>query len=94
MSYGPVYKYPEEIKELPPIDWTLALDGRTLTGSLWTATDGITITGDAMSDTHSVVRVSGGSAGTTYTLQNTVTWSDGQVRQAEITVTISTDDVP
>ena len=94
MAYGPFTKYPDEVFDLPTIDWTDALDGKIIVTSDWTATTGITITGDAKTNTATTVRISGGTAGVTYTLQNTVTWDDGQTRIVELTVEVLTDDVP
>lgn len=94
MAYGAFKKYPEEIMDLPTVDWTDLLNGKIISTSVWTAQTGITIVGDAKSNTTTTVRVSGGTAGNTYTLQNTVTWEDGQIRQVELTVEVIADDVP
>lgn len=69
------------------MDWTswLAQEGTTITGSTWTAeTPGITVSSPANAAGVTACVVSGGTAGNSYTLRNTITCADGSVDSRSI----------
>lgn len=74
-------------------DFTLSfareLGAETIGSAAWTATAGITIGATSNSTTAATVRLSGGTAGITYTLTCTVTTSGGRTlrRRAQLYVT-------
>jgi len=56
------------------IDWSDWLgDGETISTSTWTAEAGITKGADSKTDTTTTVWLSGGTAGSTYRIEDTVT---------------------
>ena len=83
------------------IDWSLYLadanDGAadTLATSVWQADSGITVVTSTNTTTRAKVRVSGGTAGTTYRLENTITLtSSGYTDLAEILIRVKADPIP
>ena len=85
-------KHPQETKDIA-IAWTALLDGETIATSVWAVTTGLTLVSDDKTGGVTVARVSGGTAGARYYLQNTVTFSGGQVRVAQIAVDVFSDRV-
>ena len=67
-------------------DWSDWLPtGATIATSTWTVTPtGPTLSADSKSTTATVVWVSGGTAGTVYTLTNRITDSDGRIDDRSI----------
>lgn len=90
-TLGPEPLVVGEEKNLRSINWTRPLNGETLAASEWfSSDDALEIISDSFTTTHTVVRVSASAVGT-YTVQNTVTWSDGQIRFAYIEVEATAD---
>lgn len=62
------------------LDFTDALDpGDAIASAVWTATTGITLTGQAHDDTRATVWIEGGAANTWYTVRAAVTTAVGRV---------------
>ena len=60
-------------------DWSDWLaDGETILTSTWTVTTGLTKDSDSSNDTATTIWVSGGTAGTSYTITNHITTSAGR----------------
>lgn len=83
------------------IDWTTALSNAyngaadTIATSVWQADSGITVVSNSNTTTRAIVRLSGGTAGTTYTLENTITLTDsGYTRIESIRVRVVVDPIP
>lgn len=58
-------------------DWTRFLNGRTLVAATWVVPTGLVKMAEPHTDSISYVKVSGGTVGDTYTLECSVTISDG-----------------
>ena len=71
-----LYKNPESVLSYGH-DASTWLGSATIASSAWAAEIGITIDSESNGDTATNVVLSGGSAGTAYTLSNTITDSDG-----------------
>jgi hypothetical protein len=74
MSLGVRFKDPQETR-LFTMDWTLDLDGQTITTSVWAVETGITKVSDAIvsGNLKTSILLSGGTALTDYTVTNTIT---------------------
>ena len=60
------------------MDWSDWLGSDTISSSDWTVTTGLTEDSDAYTTTTATIWVSGGEAGTTYTLTNRIVTSSGR----------------
>jgi hypothetical protein len=69
-------------------DWTLELNGDTIVSSVWSAPAGITVVSNSNISTLTTARISGGTLGQTYLVQNTVTLASGQIKTRGITISI------
>lgn len=82
-------KYPDE-KIYYSLDWSRALGERTIASSAWTIPAGVTEFGsDSFTDTSTTVGIQGGTDGTTYTIENDVTLSTGEILKAAVTLTVT-----
>lgn len=71
------------------IDWSSWLAaGETITASAWTVATGITEVISSFNDTTTKIWLSGGTAGTTYTIANTITTSDGRIDERTFDVIV------
>ncbi|MFA5712419.1 hypothetical protein [Mycolicibacterium sp.] len=78
------------------IDWTLDWDdeylaaGETIQSSAWAVVPAgdITLSGGTFSDASTTITASGGTAGDTYRLENTVTTSGGRTAVRSVTVRV------
>lgn len=61
------------------MDWTTVATGNAIQSSDWTIPSGITKVADTHTDTEATARLSGGTAGQSYRITNTVTLADGQI---------------
>lgn len=74
MAWAP--KTPGEIRDYD-VDWSAYLDGDTVASSTWDVPAGLSIITTANDDTSATIRVSGGTAGESYLLANTITTAAG-----------------
>lgn len=73
------------------VNWTRYLDDTSITfTSSWTVPSGITRVTDSVDDQIAVIRLSGGTAGTNYTLINTIVTSAGETLDQAIQVRVNT----
>ena len=70
------------------IDWSLWLDGDTISTSTWTLESGITKATDTFTDTITTIWLSGGTLGTTYTVSNRITTANGRTEDRTIEVSV------
>lgn len=83
-------KAPEAVKDYG-IDWRKwVATGVTLVTSIWEVPIGITNDTDSISGLYTLIRLSGGTAGETYTLINKVTSSVGELEPRAIEVRVMT----
>lgn len=75
------------------VDWSdwLATD-EVISTSTWAASDGITIETSGKTDTFATVWLSGGTAGVTYSLVNTITTNNTPARIDERTISIKVQE--
>ena len=66
------YKSPASVYEYS-VDWTTELGGDTIVTSVWSVDAGLTEDSESETTTSTTIFVSGGTAGTTYKLTNTIT---------------------
>ena len=79
-------KDPNEVLDYG-LDWTARLAGDSITASSWTVDVGtITIDSDENTTTLTTAWLSGGSAGTTYTLTNRVVTEGGRTMDQSVTL--------
>jgi len=71
MSFN-VVKDPHAVLDYT-LDYTLYLDGDTIATSVWSADAGITVDSENETTTKATVWLSGGTAGNTYRVTNTIT---------------------
>ncbi len=69
-------------------DWELWLDGDTITASSWTVPSGLTKDSEAFTTTTATMRVSGGTAGTSYACVNHITTASGQEKDRTLMVVV------
>jgi hypothetical protein len=83
-------KHPDET-ELRAIDWSAALiAGDTISTSTWSVTpSGLTLASPLVEGNVARIRVSGGNAGSTYQIKNTVTTAQGLVLVEIVPMSIS-----
>jgi hypothetical protein len=78
-------------KEVYTIDWTAILaPGDTISVSTWTPQAPLMQSGAAISGLKTSVYISGGVAGTTYTLVNQITTANGVIDQRTISIPVQT----
>lgn len=83
-------KTPDEEKDFG-IDWRKWIaTGVTISTSTWEVPSGITKEADSISGLYTLIRLSGGTAGTTYTLINEVLTSAGELLERAIEVRVMT----
>ena len=70
------------------IDWSLWLDGDTIDTSVWTVAAGITNAADSSTTTTATIWLSGGTAGTSYTVSNRITTADGRTEDRSMTISV------
>lgn len=71
-------KDPDETRDFA-LDWTSRLaNGETLVASTWTPQTGLTVAQGSFTGTIATARVTGGTVGNRYTLENEVTTSFGR----------------
>ncbi len=70
------------------VDWEPWLEGDTITGSTWLPATGIVVDSAAFTTTSATVWLSGGTAGTVYTLTNRVTTAGGRTDDRSITILV------
>lgn len=69
------------------LDWTAWLaSGETISTSVWSVTDGITLASTLVSGNITSVFASGGVVGRVYTLSNTITTSSNRIDTRSITL--------
>lgn len=80
-------KEPTEVLDYR-IDWSDWLDGLTIASSTWIVPAGITSEDETNTSTISLIRLSGGTWGETYELQNTIVASDDESETRSILIRI------
>lgn len=70
------------------IDWSAWLDTDTIATSTWSADPGITKQADFHDSHAATVWLSGGTAGQSYTVTNTITTADGRTEQRALTIIV------
>ena len=71
------------------IDWSTWLaSGETISTSTWTVPAGITKDSDSKGDTSTLMWLSGGTAGETYSLANKITTTDGRTCERSIRIIV------
>lgn len=68
------------------INWEDWLQGDRILTSSWSVPSGITSAGDAFSSTTSTVLIAGGTAGTSYSIYNTITTIAGRTEKRTIKI--------
>ena len=81
------YKDPNAVLDYQ-IDWETWLDSDTISTSTWTVPTGITKDSDTNSTTTTTIWLSGGTAGTSYTLLNRVVTAGGRTDDRSITIIV------
>lgn len=89
MSLQTFTKDPDDVLDYV-FDWTRWLDGDTISTSTMTTEAGLTEDSDDNDTEKATVWVSGGTAGTTYTVANKITTANG--RTAERTISIRVEE--
>ena len=69
-------------------DWSEWLGTDTITASSWAVPAGLTEVADGNSTTTTVVWLSGGTAGASYTCTNTITTSEGRTDERSLVVMV------
>lgn len=82
-------KDPDEVLDFV-IDWTDRLGSDTIATSAWTVPSGITEDSDSETTTKTTIWLSGGTAGTEYTLQNRITTADGRTHDQSVILRVET----
>jgi hypothetical protein len=85
-------KDPDDVLDYE-INWSSWLGAQTISASVWTLPAGITNDADSFTDTTTLIRLSGGTAGTDYELLNQITTSAGQEVQRVITIQVRSVEV-
>lgn len=71
------------------VEWAAELGADTISTSSWTVESGITNDGDTTDNvTQTTIDLSGGTAGTTYTLTNQITTAGGDVWEKELYIKV------
>lgn len=88
MGYPTYIKDPDATLDFG-VDWEDWLaSGETISSSSWTVESGITKDSDSFTDTVATAWLSGGTAGTTYTLTNEITTSSSRTDNRTILVRV------
>lgn len=66
------------------IDWELWLAGDTISSSQWTVATGVTKGSETNTTTTATVWISGGTAGSRYTITNRITTAAGRIDERSI----------
>jgi len=74
-------------------DWTEWLGADTLATSSWVVETGITKVQDSNTTTDALIKLSGGSAGSSYKVVNTITTTGGLTESMALTVQVTTSGV-
>lgn len=80
-------KEPTEVLDYR-IDWSDWLDGLTISTSTWAVPSGVTSEDETNTSTITLIRLSGGTWGETYELQNTIVASNGETETRSILIKI------
>lgn len=89
-SSSPVYiftKDPSEILDYS-VDWGQWLGDDTILSSSWVLPSGIANNGDVYSSTTATIWLSGGTAGTTYSIQNLITTTTGRTTKRTFKINV------
>lgn len=78
-----------EANENFSLDWTTNLAGDKIVASTWEVPDDLVAGSDSHSDTTTVVRLSGGTAGKRYVVKNVVTLDSGQTKTQSLLVPVN-----
>lgn len=72
------------------LDWAawLAQEATTITGSVWEGATGLVLVGASFTTSQASVTVSGGAAGQSYTLRNTITCANGRIDSRSLRVVV------
>lgn len=74
-------KDPDEVRDYG-VTWTADIGAQTIASSVWESAEGDAVAdSDIFTDTTTTVRISGGTAGETCALLNTVTLDNGEIAQ-------------
>lgn len=88
MSIASYYKDPDAVLDYG-LDWSSWLaDGETISTSTWTVPSGITKDSDSNDGTSTTVWLSGGTAGTVYTVANKIVTSTGRTEERSILIQV------
>lgn len=71
-----------------PIDWSDWLDSDTISTSAWTVEPGITEDSSSNTTTVATIWLSGGTAGETYSITNTIVTAGGRTNDQTITIEV------
>ena len=70
------------------IDWSLWLDGDTISTSSWTVPQGLTKASETNNSTTATVWLSGGTVDQTYTVTNRITTANGRTDERSILIKV------
>lgn len=79
-------KDPSSVQNLT-LNWARELAGETISTSTWT-TDGLTSAATSNTDSTATIRLSGGTEGVSYEVQNTITTSGSQTFRKKAVVLV------
>ena len=82
-------KDPDEVLDYE-LDWSTLLAGDTISTSTWAVPSGITAGAESHTDTVSLIWLSEGSEGESYSLVNTITTAAGRTREQTCVLKIKT----
>ena len=71
------------------IDWTAWLNGDVISTSTWAADTGITVDSDSDDGSISTVWLSGGTAGTTYSVTNQIITTAGRTDDRSLSISVA-----
>lgn len=87
MILGKVQKDPADIR-VYEVNWAPWLRTYTLSTSTWSLPAGLTNVGESNTTTSTQVKISGGVGGTTYTVGNTITSSNGETKKVYFNIIV------
>lgn len=70
------------------VDWSLWLDGDSITSSAWTVPDGIERLSDTYNGPRATVWLRGGTAGSSYMVTNRITTTGGRTDERSIKIQV------
>lgn len=82
-------KDPDEVLDYK-VDWAKRLGSDTIAASTWTTPDGITLMTSSYQPKFTLVWLSGGSVGKTYSFVNRITTASGRIMEQTIDLPIKT----